>query len=80
MHHAVGEGWHASVLDFLANRAQVLISFLGVFLGLPVLEVDVATALIHIVRDQPGQRSDVAIPRPDGLTRMAIVARALHDG
>ena len=80
MHHSVGERWHASIPDFLTNRAQMLIGFLGVFLGLPVLEIDMAAALIHIVRNQPGDRSDMAIPWPDGLTRMAIVARALHDG
>jgi hypothetical protein len=80
MHYSIGEGRHATVLDFLTNRAQMLIGFLRVLLRLPVLEVDMASALIYIVRNQPGHWSDVAIPGPDGLTGMAIVARALHDG
>ena len=57
----------------------MLFAFLLIDLRLPVLKIDVASSHIYIVGDVPGNRRDIAVPRPYGRVGMAVVAGAFQN-
>jgi hypothetical protein len=80
VHQAVGKGRHPFLPHFFADQAQVLGGFLGILLRLPILKVDVPTARVDVVDDQPGYRREVAVPGPHGSAGMTITTRPVQDG
>jgi hypothetical protein len=51
MQHPVSKGWHPSTPNFLADQSEVLGCFRWAFLGLPVVEIDMAARLIYVAND-----------------------------
>src|SRR5216683_6670778 len=52
----------------------MFLPFLLIYLCLPILKIDVASGCVYIVRDVPGNRCDIAVPRPNSSAGMAVVA------
>src|SRR6266478_6056976 len=53
-------------------------AFLLLYLRLPVLKINMTSSRIYIVNEIPGNRRDVAVPRPYRCAGMAVVAGALQ--
>src|SRR5712672_1930715 len=79
VHQAVGEQGHPLFPDFFTDQAKVLGSLLGIFLCLPILKVDMASAGLNVVDDDPGDRCDVAVPGPHSLAGMAVGAGPVQE-
>src|SRR5690349_896694 len=73
----VVEGRHLAlfrhVSDFLA------LALLGGD-AIPLGKIEMAAALPDVVVNHPRERRDAAVPGPDRLVRMAVVAGAAQDG
>jgi hypothetical protein len=80
VHQSVGKWRHPFVPDFLANQTQVFGGFLGTFLSLPILKVDVAPTHGDIVDNHPRNRSEAAVPGPFRLAGMTVATRSFQDG
>jgi len=78
VHQAVGNRGHSFFPDFFTNQAQMLGSLLWIFLRLPILKVDMTSARVDVIHDEPGYRCKVAIPGPHGSVGMTITARSVQ--
>src|SRR3990167_3643839 len=83
MHYDVVPLRHLPLLHLLPGLLKLLqLPFLVV--PVPLGEVKLDPPLRDVVREEPGRRGYVGIPRPHGLVRMAVVAGApehlLHTG
>jgi hypothetical protein len=78
MQSPIGPGRHVTrVLGFPA-----LLELLDLLLGsvlLPGREIQFGAAFLHIMHEQPGDRSDVTIPRLHGFVGVATIAGAPED-
>ena len=79
VHQAVGEQGHPLFPDFFTDQAKVLGSLLGIFLCFPILKVDMASAGLNVVDNDPGDWCNVAVPGPHSLAGMAIGASLIQD-
>ncbi len=68
---------HLLVSDHWPNLGQYVLAILNAVL-VPFRHVPVASSILHILLDQPGDWSHVAIRRPRGSFGMAVLARTLQ--
>ena len=55
------------MFDFVANPGEAVIGLFVVLQRLPIVQIHMPAAFVDIIGNHPGQRSDVAIPRPMSL-------------
>ena len=79
VHQAVRKQGHPLFPDLFTDQAEVLGGLLWTFLCLPILKVDMASAGLNVVDNDPGDWCNVAVPGPHGLAGMAVGAGSVQD-
>ena len=69
---------HAALLRQRADAAQQLV-LVVLAVGGPLREVEMITAMIDVIDQEPRDRRDVAVPRPSRVVGMAVATRARED-
>src|SRR6266404_96020 len=77
MNKLVGLQWHFTLLDLLAYLLK-LTRFLVGFVRTPIRQRQLPAGAVHIAHDEPGNRGNLAVPRPGRLGRMAVGARSVQ--
>ncbi len=79
MHPAIGEKGHLTLSDQFTHLLQQVHLLFPIVLG-PVGMIHKPAPKVDIVDDKPGNGSHVAVPGPDRLVRVTVLAGPLKNG